>query len=192
MLHIYMMRGTVFCVGALSYMTTKICLRCKEDKPINRYDYYRKYNGERDLKPTCKDCFNAYLRNKRVQDIDYTPLPSLPNEFWCIFPNDTRYSVSSIGRVKANINIGYRHKEIIVKQQTTKKGYLSVMMNKKRYQVHQAVAITFIPNPNNYPQINHINCNKKDNKIENLEWCNNSINIKHAWDNGLIPRNRKK
>lgn len=173
-------------------MGTKKCIKCKLDKSLDRFNLYRKYNGEFELKARCKDCNNEYLTKKRELEIDYMPIPSIENEKWRVVPFNVKYSVSSVGRVKAHVNKGYRHREVIMKQQKTKRGYLSVMMSKKRYQVHQVVAKAFIENPNNYPQINHLNCIKTDNSINNLEWCNNSINIKHAWDNGLIKRKRKK
>lgn len=65
------------------------------------------------------------------------------------------------------------------------KGYEGVTINNRTYYVHRLVAEKFIPNPLNLPDVNHINGNKKDNRVENLEWCNRSENIKHAIDNGL-------
>ena len=68
-------------------------------------------------------------------------------------------------------------------------GYLTfnTKRNNKNYNylVHRLIAIKYIPNPNNYPVINHIDGNKLNNSIDNLEWCTQSDNIKHAFNTGL-------
>lgn len=51
--------------------------------------------------------------------------------------------------------------------------------------IHRLIAIAFISNPNNYPQVNHIDGNKLNNVIDNLEWVSNSYNTQHGYDNGL-------
>lgn len=68
--------------------------------------------------------------------------------------------------------------------------YLSFRYTENKKQkcvyVHRAVAIAFLPNPNNYPQINHIDGNPRNNNVSNLEWCTGSQNVQHAYRTKLI------
>lgn len=70
-----------------------------------------------------------------------------------------------------------------------KYGYLQVKLCKngeiKNFKVHRLVALTFIQNPLNLPQVNHLDGDKLNNNISNLEWCTCSQNNKHAWKLGL-------
>lgn len=50
--------------------------------------------------------------------------------------------------------------------------------------LHVILAHCFIDNPNNYKYVNHIDSNKLNNNLDNLEWCTNSYNVKHGWDSG--------
>lgn len=93
--------------------------------------------------------------------------------------------VSNFGRVRSLL----RGEPYILKQQKDEKGYLRVTVNiygnKITYKVHRLVAIAFIENINNLPQVNHIDGNKENNTAENLEWINNKDNIHHAINSGL-------
>lgn len=64
-------------------------------------------------------------------------------------------------------------------------GYMRVQLydnNKSKiYSVHRIVAQVFIPNPNNLPEVNHIDHDRSNNKVENLEWCTRSQNAKHSF-----------
>lgn len=69
------------------------------------------------------------------------------------------------------------------------RGYLYVGLHIngkcKKIAIHRLVALTFIPNPNNYKEVNHKDGNKSNNHFSNLEWCSRSGNAKHAFDTGL-------
>ncbi len=100
------------------------------------------------------------------------------------------YQVSNLGNVKSikrscNQRYGLRQvKERILKTGKTKKGYLIVALRKdqitKTHAVHLLVANAFIPNANNYPQINHKDENKENNNVNNLEWCTNKYNCNYG------------
>ena len=68
-------------------------------------------------------------------------------------------------------------------------GYHEVLLTEngksKWYLTHRLVASTYIPNPQNYQFVNHIDGNKLNNNINNLEWCTRSYNTKHAFETGL-------
>ena len=93
-----------------------------------------------------------------------------------------QYYVSSCGRV-----FGCKGNEM--KQTTTNRGYrritLSINGKEERWSVHRLVALLFIPNPEQKPQVNHIDGNKENNDVSNLEWCTASENNKHAFRTGL-------
>jgi hypothetical protein len=99
---------------------------------------------------------------------------------------DGTYSVNSNGIV---INSRTRQQ---IKLRTDKKGYLRFDSNKHcSHLPHRLVAEAFVTkNDNTYTQINHIDGNKCNNNYSNLEWCNNSINMKHTYDNGYISKSK--
>ena len=77
----------------------------------------------------------------------------------------------------------------VLHQYKSKHGYLRVALcengKQKRVFVHRLVAMKYIPNPHNLPQVNHKNGIKTDNRVKNLEWCTKSENMKHAVNTGL-------
>ena len=83
------------------------------------------------------------------------------------------YQVSSLGRIKSLGN-KFSKKTKLRKLKNSTAGYHEIQLNKngikKMFCVHRLVAEAFIPNPEKKPQVNHKNCNRKDNRIENLEW----------------------
>ena len=97
---------------------------------------------------------------------------------------DGLYQVSNLGRIKRLLNKSYK-----ICNLTLQHGYLYCRLSKnnkqKKYRVHRLVALAFLSNTNNYKEINHINCNKQDNRVENLEWCSSSYNKIHALKNEL-------
>lgn len=74
----------------------------------------------------------------------------------------------------------------ILKQRENKDGYLEVTVgigrNRSRERVHRLVAIAHIPNTENLTEVNHLDFNRKNNNVENLEWCNHSDNILYSQD----------
>lgn len=106
------------------------------------------------------------------------------NEEWRpIEGTDGQYEVSNTGKVRN----AKRKNEL--KLQQDNKGYCRVRLTvnriKKSYRVHREVAKAFISNPENKPQVNHIDGNKENNAASNLEWVTNIENASHALQNGL-------
>lgn len=102
------------------------------------------------------------------------------------------YQVSNLGRVKSLGNGGSKNSkfssERILKLKSNKvTGYLYVRLSKdgkqKHYSIHRLVALAFLPNPNNFPQINHKDEDKKNNTLQNLEWCSAEYNNNYGTHN---------
>jgi len=100
------------------------------------------------------------------------------------------YQVSNLGRVKSlERKVPFRNTFKTIKERVLKYcydgnhyAYISLIKNgeKKNKTVHRLVAEAFIPNPNNLPQVNHIDENKENNKLINLEWCDSLHNLLHS------------
>lgn len=96
---------------------------------------------------------------------------------------DGEYHVSDTGLVKTT-KTGR-----ILRPSVSRHGYERVCLFKmdreRRYRVHRLVAMAFIPNPDNLPQVNHKDGNKRNNHVSNLEWITNEDNMHHAKEHGL-------
>jgi len=116
------------------------------------------------------------------------------------------YQISNQGRVRSLDRIlehinpltggNVVRKGKVLKQRVLSCGYsyinLCVNDTRRHYRVHRLVALAFIPNPNNKPQINHKNGVKTDNRVHNLEWATSSENILHSFANGFSKTVNKK
>lgn len=108
----------------------------------------------------------------------------------------TNGTVISLPRVKKNKGGSYITKKKTLVMQINKFGYNSVCLTdtyhtKKKIDIHRLVAVNFIPNPDEKEQVNHLDGNKSNNSVSNLEWSTRKENMAHAVELGLMARGEK-
>ena len=107
------------------------------------------------------------------------------------------YEVSNTGKVRSVDRIvpsrwpcGAKMRGVMLTPQTSHKGYKTVVLHKNNQyhqkQVHRLVAEAFIENPDGLPQVNHIDTDKANNNVSNLEWISGTDNMRHAFKNGCF------
>ena len=110
-----------------------------------------------------------------------------------LIPNYPEYSITTDGNVFSHKKPGgngkgkvleYSYKREL-KPQPDKKGYLKIILEQgtdrmRNTNIHRLVAETYIPNPHNYDTVNHINEDKTDNRVENLEWMSHADNVEYS------------
>lgn len=108
-------------------------------------------------------------------------------EIWKSIPDASEYDISNLGRVRrirGDRFRGYKDNGILTPHKTPA-GYIAIWLNRtdsgkgRHHAIHRVLAKVFIPNPQNLPQVNHINGDKCDNRLENLEWITPRGNALH-------------
>jgi hypothetical protein len=109
-------------------------------------------------------------------------------EYWQAIKGYEEYQVSNLGNVRRlqcfRVD-GVKLKEKMMSKKVHSGGYLCCHIKGKTLYIHRLVASAFLENNKGYSQINHKDGNKKNNSVENLEWCSASQNMTHAYENNL-------
>jgi hemerythrin-like domain-containing protein len=164
----------------------KVCNRCKISKEISEFGNLK--SGIDGLSPRCRLCMKEIDYNRRTRlDIVETIFKSHANEKWIDI--DTNYKISNYGRIFSDkIHNGIKGKYL--KFIPDKHGYLKVSLKQKgetnQYFIHRLVALSFIENSQKLPMVNHIDSDKFNNHVDNLEWVDNRENVTH----GLLRKNK--
>jgi len=170
----------------------KTCNKCSQLLGLNFF-----YKGA----AICKKCIsdlNKEFRSNR--EIETRLVPALDGEVWLnLIGFEKYYRISSFGRItslcKSVRGIPRKRKEekLLKAHINSTTGYYAYVFSHfdksikdRRYNIHRVVAIHFIPNPLNLAEVNHIDGDKLNNNVSNLEWVSREENIRHGFRNGLI------
>lgn len=154
-------------------------VRTREDM-INNLKAHGNYSKFKQNMIASRKAYSERMANYRISKSKENA-SDIKVEWKLIEGFDGIYSVSNYGDVKNN------RTGRLMKQRKTEKGYLRVGLTTngkpKCMRVHRLVAQAFIPNPENKPEVNHIDFNKKNNCVNNLEWVTGKENAKHSLGN---------
>jgi len=171
----------------------KVCRTCKVPKDKESEFYPRN--------PDCKSCYSKKKKKYRGDNPVVTKLVTpLEGEYWVEINGwEGLHRISSFGRISSLCNSvrkiarPMKVEKILKPHLNSYTGYYAYVFSDwgrggkdKRMNIHRVVALHFIPNPNNFPEVNHKDGNKINNKVDNLEWVTREQNIQHGFKNNLI------
>lgn len=176
--------GNPFVSGFIFMGTEKLCRMCNTVKPHSEYNKNKaRHNG---IYSMCADCRRKRTNYPKSKDIEiFYCTEKLLNERWqpvLILGEYFPYKISDCGRVLL------KNGEI-AKPSFDQRGYPQIVLSKNKVRVgrriHILVASHFVENPNNLPQVNHLDGNKLNPHYTNLVWDTPKGNMTHAVENGL-------
>ena len=178
----------------LSNFENKPTVEHKDDNKLNNKLYNLKWATYKEQQQYVKD--KNSRKSQLYVKIGTNNLTIIKDEIWNSISDYPEYEISTMGRIKYPIRKGSKpYSKRITSGGSSGDGYKTFEVRNckgvKKTTIHRLMAKTFIPNPNEYKIVNHKDGNKKNNNIDNLEWCTRSHNTQHAYDNDLISGKRK-
>lgn len=179
-------------------MELKKCTKCQLEQSLDNFYIRRTRNNQ--PKSICKHC-ESKQKAKPISIIEdivfYDDEGNAYQEEWRgIVGYESTHQVSNAGRIKRIMHRKNPCNDLLNPSLHKPSGYMffAIIINgkMKSVSVHRTVAIAFIPNPLNLPEVNHKKGNKSDNRFFMLEWNTCADNIKHAWENGFCGNRLKK
>ena len=142
---------------------------------------------------------SSYIGNNYISDIFTDEVEIIDDEEWRTIFDFPNYEVSNKGNIRSkeyNDSLGHLRSSKKLKKQVNNCGYEYVILSSKEEKhktltVHRIVAKTFIPNPEEKEDVNHIDGNKLNNNVNNLEWTTTQENIKKRYEIGIDGNNYK-
>jgi hypothetical protein len=158
----------------------KICNLCLKEK--EKINFYVNKNSKDGFFKYCKNCHNEKSKSKlilkRTKSIN---LDLLPNEIFKSTLINENYLVSNLGRAYVKEHFGSRYiSGKFLKLTILKTGYPSIQIDRKKYLMHRLIAQVFLKKDINKNFVNHIDSDRTNNKLSNLEWVTFQENVIHG------------